>query len=498
MNCKLYMILIIVIIFDTSLIAQVRFSKSYDLAEYSDLGLEILKLENQVIIASRGFCNYPISTDCAGLIAINLEGDELWKTSFDSLSYFYKNNVRIIDDTIYSLVVGIREFEITYRILTHDLSGNLLDNRLVNFSRPVFKVPYFNKTEDGWLLNVSERINGKWQNYLVWLNEFLEPTNIKNYTDVNYSFQSFEMLELSNGGFLIAGSYQTVNWAQEHGLILLDSLGNVVWDRRLPPPYSNGIGGLIEAGDGNFIVTYPTEDFNTDDDYYPPTIQKVDSEGNVLWRHIFYSMWPKGNGEIKLMENGDIVGTGDQLDAAGTDLAGWIFRINQDGEIIWDRAIAENRYGGLQSSIYDIVELSNGDLMFCGLLQDTVLNPNIPEAQINTWLVRTGPDGCLISDPEFCNEVAYVTSTEELATVIEYYTIFPNPVGNQLYIDRQEDRIGSVELQIYTINGQLIKQVTQINNFPHQLSVEGLNPGFYLIKIIDDKGNISTSKMVKQ
>lgn len=289
-----------------------------------------------------------------------------------------------------------------------------------------------------------------------------------------------------------------MNWAQEHGLILLDSLGNVVWDRRLPPPYSNGIGGLIEAGDGNFIVTYPTEDFNTDDDYYPPTIQKVDSEGNVLWRHIFYSMWPKGNGEIKLMENGDIVGTGDQLDAAGTDLAGWIFRIDQDGEIIWDRAIAENRYGGLKSSIYDVVELSNGDLMFCGLLQDTVLNPNIPEAQINTWLVRTGSDGCLISDPEFCNEVAYVTSTEELATAIEHYTIFPNPVGNQLYIDRQEERRGSVELQIYAINGQLIKQVTQMNNFPYELSVGELNAGFYLIKIIDDKGNISTSKMIKQ
>lgn len=112
MSYKISFFSLILFLYASTFNAQIRFSKSYDLAEYSDLGLEILKLEDKVIIASRGFCNYPTSIDCAGLIAINMEGEELWKTSFDSLSYFYKNNVRIIDDTIYSLVVSQQELEL--------------------------------------------------------------------------------------------------------------------------------------------------------------------------------------------------------------------------------------------------------------------------------------------------------------------------------------------------------------------------------------------------
>lgn len=493
---KSKLLLFLFLLFAISSVAQTRFSKSYDLAEYSDLGLKMVQSDNKVIIASRGFCNYPISNSCSGLIAVDLQGNELWKTSFDTLTYFYENNLLLIEDTLHSLVVMYREQGPEYRLLTHDLSGHLLDNRLVNFNRPNFKIPYFSKTIDGWLLNVSERINGKWRNYLVWLNELLEPVNIKNYTNIIYSFQSFEMLELANGGFLIAGSYQTVDYAHEHGLILLDSTANVIWDRRFPPPYSIGIGGLIEAGDSNFIVTYPTEDFDTiENDYFPPTIQKVDSEGNVLWRHIFYNIWPHENLSIQKMENGDIVGVGSQWNAAGTDVAGWIFRISQDGEVIWDRAIAENRYGGLRSYIWDAIELPDGDLIFCGTLQDTVLNNDIPQAQINTWLVRTGADGCIYED--FCDEIAYTTSTEEVGVFTEEFSLFPNPVSDQVTIDAADTVAGSRSVTIYSLAGQVVKQIDQVSGFPYTLSLSELKAGFYLIQIKDDGKTVSTLKMVK-
>jgi bifunctional DNase/RNase len=70
--------------------------------------------------------------------------------------------------------------------------------------------------------------------------------------------------------------------------------------------------------------------------------------------------------------------------------------------------------------------------------------------------------------------------------------IYPNPVGNQLFIKSQSETITKV--QIYTILGRLVKTTT-INL--EKVSVEELCSGLYMVQITTSKGVIS-KKLMKQ
>lgn len=72
------------------------------------------------------------------------------------------------------------------------------------------------------------------------------------------------------------------------------------------------------------------------------------------------------------------------------------------------------------------------------------------------------------------------------------FTIFPNPVKNELNIDLLENEILNKDYQIFDINGRTVLLGEIESNFK-TLNVEGLSKGLYLLKI-----NQSTIKFIKE
>ncbi|WMI65334.1 T9SS type A sorting domain-containing protein [Aestuariibaculum sp. YM273] len=70
-------------------------------------------------------------------------------------------------------------------------------------------------------------------------------------------------------------------------------------------------------------------------------------------------------------------------------------------------------------------------------------------------------------------------------------SLYPNPVGNTLYLKSKQD---IQNLAIYNSNGQLIKQSDSINK---GMTVDDLVSGLYLIQITTNSG-VSTKKFIKQ
>jgi bifunctional DNase/RNase len=70
--------------------------------------------------------------------------------------------------------------------------------------------------------------------------------------------------------------------------------------------------------------------------------------------------------------------------------------------------------------------------------------------------------------------------------------MYPNPVGNQLFIKSQSETV--TKIQIYSLLGSLVKTVT-INL--EKVSVEELSSGLYMVQITTSKGIIS-KKLIKQ
>lgn len=75
-----------------------------------------------------------------------------------------------------------------------------------------------------------------------------------------------------------------------------------------------------------------------------------------------------------------------------------------------------------------------------------------------------------------------------------WYRAFPNPVGNTLHIDSDNDINNII---IYNIAGSLVKLQNGICDFSVSLDVTGLDPGIYFVRIVMSNGKTATTRVVK-
>ena len=73
------------------------------------------------------------------------------------------------------------------------------------------------------------------------------------------------------------------------------------------------------------------------------------------------------------------------------------------------------------------------------------------------------------------------------------FSIYPNPVVNELYIESEQAKIDRVE--VFTLNGKQILDISFQNNQP--IDVSSLAKGMYLVKVQTDNGSL-TKKLVKE
>lgn len=86
--------------------------------------------------------------------------------------------------------------------------------------------------------------------------------------------------------------------------------------------------------------------------------------------------------------------------------------------------------------------------------------------------------------------------------------IYPNPSSRQLTVDSKQsavsglsrvdyDKGSAVRFSIYDLFGREVKEFGNISTFPYQIDISGLPDGVYLLKIIEDPGNIGSVKFLK-
>ena len=121
------------------------------------------------------------------------------------------------------------------------------------------------------------------------------------------------------------------------------------------------------------------------------------------------------------------------------------------------------------------------------ILTDSVLIEVITsDFQGSGHVVEGGFDAFLVTD-------ASSNSSEDITEAI--FSIFPNPVANKLNINWEGDEANAI---ITNIQGQILAQ-QKINNGLNQIDVsESLNAGVYILQLIDNEGNTSSKKFVKQ
>lgn len=74
--------------------------------------------------------------------------------------------------------------------------------------------------------------------------------------------------------------------------------------------------------------------------------------------------------------------------------------------------------------------------------------------------------------------------------------IYPNPTDNFVFFDFTNQDLSSFSMKIYSIQGNLIKEISNIETEIFEISTQNIQNGFYIVEIINQTGNKQLNKII--
>ena len=236
-------------------------------------------------------------------------------------------------------------------------------------------------------------------------------------------------------------------------------------------------------------------------DYYrsPPSVFGINAvDGKIMWEKPLFS--PRTESRITLRlkagKDGSVFGLGYSENYRGEFGAiGWVFKLDKNGELLWERFIADNTLEDALYFLSDLVELENDDLVLFGSVD---FKDGDGFFKLKSWLVKLNSDGCFYEE---CGELLLTNTTPDIVVTENGFKIRNNPVVEYLTLTKLSDRrIHSLEFSIYDISGNLI-----VKNYYSDVSgdlyinIEELSGGIYFVQLInpDSKGFLNILKFIK-
>ena len=346
------------------------------------------------------------------------------------------------------------------------------------------------------------------------LNKY-DPSGIQIWSKQFYQIGVTNFNSDHNGHLYITGAFfGTVNFGSsvltskgsaDIYIAKFDTSGNAVWAKQGGGKrWDDWAFDITTDSEGNVFVTGMFQDtayFETDTliaeiDQFGSGgrdifIVKYNTAGNLLWvKQSKGTDWGMGLGIDTDME-GNVYVTGyyqgpvyfDSIILPGTYNTYienvFIVKYNADGSVVWAESAANGRGNDIARSI-------NGDIIVTGIFNDT-------SAFGTTELSSAGRDDIFIWN--VCKTSS--TNIEENLPFVSNYKIYPNPVGNKLYIE-YPDMKESLNLTLYNTLGQVIHTVhLNASTGKYMIDMEAYPKGVYIIRFAD-KETLHTIKIIKQ
>jgi Secretion system C-terminal sorting domain len=392
----------------------------------------------------------------------------------------------------------------------------------------------------------------------IWINYYPDLSNSFLYGD--------GIAELPTGEYLLYLTNKIDNPTQPDEniirLVKTDIDGNLIYNKTLQDNYlsTNGFGSIAVASDGNILLSsivvdflnHPTKPFNnllfkidsdanniwsrTMENFVPLILQDAistpllgggcaimaakdtsstnyninptfivmygyDSNGQKIWSHEWNDIATRTVSRIVTASNGDILGVG-YYSKGGNKGKGWLFRINSDGEVIWEKHYSDSllRPWSPQFELLDICEMEDGRIAATGIVYDTsalgTINANVEVLIVNS-------DGCLTSNcsgllQELTDTNESILSMSNLLTI----EISPNPTSDFCYLslsNLETLKLQDKDIRIYNNNGVLIRQINW-NFSQSEINIETKNwdTGLYHAIIYSQNYPVASGKIIKK
>jgi hypothetical protein len=226
---------------------------------------------------------------------------------------------------------------------------------------------------DAWLLHTDATGNLMW--------------NMTYGGPLSDSFHS--LIEVSSGGFALGGSTETRISQRDFWLLRTDPNGVHLWNQTYGGFYQDLGQAVLEVSSGGFAIAGYTQSVGFGS--YDLWLVRTDANGNLLWSRYYGGNEIDGACSMIEVSTGGflLVGETRSFGEGGGDV--WVLHIDAFGNLVWNQT-----YGGVDFDIgWSAVELSTGG--FCIAARTT----SFPPGQGDVWLLGIDSDGNLLWNQTF-------------------------------------------------------------------------------------------------
>ncbi|MGC6525561.1 MAG: hypothetical protein ACON30_04710 [Flavobacteriaceae bacterium] len=190
---------------------------------------------------------------------------------------------------------------------------------------------------------------------------------------------AYDSIQTQDGNFLIMGSSDSddVDINNNKGtydfwVVKLNNTGTLLWEKSFGGTEIDEARTITSTADGNFLIAGDSRsndiDLTTNNGAADVWIIKINSNGDLLWEKTFGGSSFDGVKAIHKTQNNEFLVAGNSRSSDGNltknngQNDAWIFKINAQGNVMWQRTIGGNNIDLLMS----VTELNNGSIVGVG------------------------------------------------------------------------------------------------------------------------------------
>ncbi|MBK7569132.1 MAG: FG-GAP repeat protein [Chitinophagales bacterium] len=328
----------------------------------------------------------------------------------DSIGYsdFWIIKIDAIGNIEWQNTIGGNNFDLLYCPVKQTTDGGYILGGTSDSGMSGDKIEPSIGSLDMWIIKLDESGNIDWQN-----------------TIGGSSVDELKSIEQTDdGGFIIGGDShsgitgdktEANNGSDDWWILKLDAFGNIVWQNVIGGSGTEGITSMIQTFDGGFIGVGLSYSGISGDKSEPNIgfadnwIVKLNNIGEIEWdRTIGGNDYESPTSILQTTENTFLIGSYTSSDISGYKSENcfggddfWYFMLDQDGEFLWDKS-----QGGSQSDLLlSIVQTSDGGFILGGASNSDIsgTKTEMSEGGMDYWIIKLSP--ICSPSPELCNSL---------------------------------------------------------------------------------------------
>lgn len=444
--------------------AQVVFSKVVsNLPLRAETTWGIQEVIDGYIAVSAIFCSYDEQKICCVIFKLNKEGDIAWFEQFD----FYPNayaSLAVRENKIY-LCGSTNQGDKQFLLYCLDLEGNIIWSREYGNPTQDELGPTFTFTSDNHIVLCGIRMPNTAGIPLQVV--YLVKTDLDGnlVAEYSYGFQNDQSLgrtviETTDRQMIFSYGACPVSCFVEFtaGVASVDTLGNLNWNLAFPFAFQPDRPHVIQTDSQTLVANWHTHTALPNHDLEPPTLFYLNRSGQIQSQLVLENQSLKAIDDLAPLWGKGLVGSGSNyphyLTDPNPDPAGWVFRVNENRELLWDRTYTDTAFQGKAFGLQSIVPTSDGGYIAVG----TIANHMTGVFESHNWILKLDSMGCLQPG---CGEINYVTTTEEVVFLKgKNIKVYPNPADHYVDVQFPADfpRGNNMSVQLVSNTGVFLKK----------------------------------------